>query len=45
VPESSLDDPKRIGRILVEDGLLTEEQLSKALRIQSRLEASKPWPP
>ena len=42
VPESSLDDPKRIGRILVEDGLLTEEQLSKALRIQSRLEASKP---
>src|SRR5437773_1523552 len=32
----------RIGQILVEDGLLSMEQLSKALRIQARLEARKP---
>jgi type IV pilus assembly protein PilB len=32
----------RIGQILVEDGLLSMEQLAKALRIQSRLEDRKP---
>ena len=32
----------RIGQILVEDGLLSMEQLSKALRIQGRLEDRKP---
>lgn len=32
----------RIGQILVEDGLLSMEQLSKALRIQARLEDRKP---
>ena len=35
-------DPKRIGHILVEEGLLTNEQVAKALRIQARLEARKP---
>jgi type IV pilus assembly protein PilB len=35
-------DPKRIGHILVEEGLLTEEQVARALRIQGRLEDKKP---
>lgn len=32
------DDPRRVGRILVEEGLLDEARLAKALRIPSRLE-------
>jgi type IV pilus assembly protein PilB len=35
-------DPKRIGHILIEEGLLSEEQVTKALRIQSRLEVKTP---
>jgi type IV pilus assembly protein PilB len=35
-------DARRIGRILIDDGLITEAQLGKALRVQERLEAHKP---
>ena len=34
-------DPQRIERILVEEGLITQDQISRAQRIQSRLEEPK----
>ncbi len=35
-------DADRVGRILVDEGLVTEEQLKKAARIQGRMETPKP---
>jgi type IV pilus assembly protein PilB len=40
-PGGASTDETRIGRILVEEGLVTPDQLSKAQRIQSRLESRK----
>src|SRR6187549_3612361 len=40
---AGVDDPeRRIGEILISKSALTAEQLSKALRIQSKLEEFKP---
>jgi type IV pilus assembly protein PilB len=41
VPGGDGADETRIGRILVEEGLVTPDQLSKAQRIQTRLESRK----
>ena len=40
--DESVPDGARMGRILVEDGLLQPEQLRKGERIQARLETKKP---
>ncbi|NOT45563.1 MAG: Flp pilus assembly complex ATPase component TadA [Acidobacteria bacterium] len=40
--KAAIADTHRIGDVLVEDGAITAEQLSKLLRVQARLEDHKP---